>query len=135
MKREDYLFIGFIVVALATWIYFAFAFHACAGYKSCEESPLPSIVPTITTPELSDTPSEMPTVTVIPSYSPSPNASNSGESTYSTSGGGSGVSDGRNDGLSDGKSDGRSDGLCSLPPCVTPGATLPQNPPQAGRGN
>lgn len=36
--------------------------------------------------------------------------------------------------VSDGRSDGRSDGLCSLPPCVTPGAVVPLSPPAAGRG-
>ena len=130
MKKEDYFFIGFITVALVTFIYFSFANKACAGNGEC--SPKEELTAT-PIPSLSDTPSATPSGEVSPAYTPPVNASNSGESYYPTSRGGSGVSDGLSDGRSDGKSDGRSDGLCSLPPCITPGAVLPQSPPSAGR--
>lgn len=75
-----------------------------------------SQAPTDTPEEPTATPSPDVTATPSATATPAPQASSGG------------------DGKGDGKSDGRSDGLCSKPPCITPGAVLPQGAPATGRG-
>lgn len=78
----------------------------------------PVITPSV---EITGEPSVEPTieVTVEPSAEPTIELTSDPTATPANSGG-SGVSDGRSQG---------SDGLCSKPPCVTPGMTIPQGAP------
>lgn len=122
-----------LIFTLFIFFLFAIALPTRATYtkKDCHDQSIPTVI-------ISENPCDDECVTPTENISPTeilPTATIEVTPTNTPTNTSDGLSDGRSDGKSDGRSDGRSDGLCSQPPCITPGAVIPQQPPATGRGN